>query len=733
MRLVAAGILVVMGVVGGYSALGQQNSQSRLASEAVKPTLVAQAQTQPDVTTTVETPEPVEAPAAVPAPVEVQAPASQPETPAVDETALRYFARQGDTARMQAEIERLRSLHPGWEPPTNLLSDDYTPDTDIERIWDLFSAGDFAAARAAIAAKQAADPSFVPSDDLLASLARGEAGLRLRTASDAKQYETVIAVAANQPDLLTCDAIDNLWRLGEAFARTANIPRALDAYSYILANCTDTALRYATMQKAIDLLDRADLAPLFALEQTDAAGEGEFAALKLDLARRAIATALDDDSRPLAEDIALFEKSAEDSQDAADLRLMGWYELGRDRPDTAQSWFERAMSADPSTESAQGLGASLLNLGDPQAAEGVLYEYRSDNDEIRGLYLDASAALLALQPRIDLDARVLSRIADTVAEARHPMAAQELGWYAYDFQQPQTAIQWFTLALRWKTDLEPAAFGLMVASNALGDLATVESIRAQWGARSERIASFGRTTTSAAGSTIMSASGSTMTAVGTPPLPRARPLHAATMASAAPVQTRPAQPRPAQTSQASTSAPQTSSGARGCSVYVPPGSLSAGAALSHAWCLMDLNRPAQAVEHFSRALQASAERTRIDAAYGLSLAYIRLGLADEAAVAAAAAPISDRQALELEIAILSRKAVSAYEIGDYRRALDALDARARYAPERNDLLTLRAWSYYHLRRFAESKRIFEAVAATGYGDAVAGLEAAKSALAIAAQ
>ena len=57
-----------------------------------------------------------------------------------------------------------------------------------------------------------------------------------------------------------------------------------------------------------------------------------------------------------------------------------------------------------------------------------------------------------------------------------------------------------------------------------------------------------------------------------------------------------------------------------------------------------------------------------------------------------------------------------------------MDARARYAPERNDLLTLRAWSYFHLKRYKESQRIFEAVAATGYGDAVSGLAAATAAL-----
>lgn len=54
--------------------------------------------------------------------------------------------------------------------------------------------------------------------------------------------------------------------------------------------------------------------------------------------------------------------------------------------------------------------------------------------------------------------------------------------------------------------------------------------------------------------------------------------------------------------------------------------------------------------------------------------------------------------------------------------------RSADRPRLNDLLTLRAWSYYHLRRYAEAERIFEAVAATGYGDAVSGLDAARASL-----
>lgn len=84
-----------------------------------------------------------------------------------DETALRYFAQQGDTVRLQREIERLRALYPTWQPPADPLANDFVPDQSIVRIWDLVTAGDFAGARAAIDEKKAADPTFVPTADLL--------------------------------------------------------------------------------------------------------------------------------------------------------------------------------------------------------------------------------------------------------------------------------------------------------------------------------------------------------------------------------------------------------------------------------------------------------------------------------------------------------------------------------------------------------------------------------------
>lgn len=82
----------------------------------------------------------------------------------------------------------------------------------------------------------------------------------------------------------------------------------------------------------------------------------------------------------------------------------------------------------------------------------------------------------------------------------------------------------------------------------------------------------------------------------------------------------------------------------------------------------------------------------------------------------------------MQAAISTQAALRAYEIDEYAAALRALDERSRYAPEQNDLLTLRAWSYFQLGQYSEAKLTLEAVAATGYADARLGLETVEDVL-----
>lgn len=92
-------------------------------------------------------------------------------SPQVDETALRYFARQGDTRRLNVEIARLRPLYPDWTPPENPLKPPAVVDSQLDHMSQLFGKGQFAGVRDAIAARQSVEPGWTPPQNLVDLLA----------------------------------------------------------------------------------------------------------------------------------------------------------------------------------------------------------------------------------------------------------------------------------------------------------------------------------------------------------------------------------------------------------------------------------------------------------------------------------------------------------------------------------------------------------------------------------
>lgn len=140
------------------------------------------------------------------------------------------------------------------------------------------------------------------------------------------------------------------------------------------------------------------------------------------------------------------------------------------------------------------------------------------------------------------------------------------------------------------------------------------------------------------------------------------------------------------------------------------GRLSAGDALSRGWCLMELTRPAEAATAFEAAeAQSYGGKTAQDAAYGKSLAYLRLGATQNAAVAATGAPQTSERRANLSAQILAQRAVSAYNAGRCSEVFLALDERARLVPENRDLMLLRGWCYYKAGDVSAARQIFEAL------------------------
>ncbi|MBY3067340.1 cellulose synthase [Rhizobium laguerreae] len=675
---------------------------------------------QPAAPQTAAQPTPVTPPIVSEPPAPQQA-AAAPQ-PAVDESALRYFASRGDKVRLQAEISRLQALYPNWVPPADPLAVPQNGDKQLEAMWQLYSDGRYAELRKAVADRQAADAGWQPPADLLDRLDVAEARARLINASDLKQYATVVDTAAATPSLLTCSEIDILWRVAEAFIQTERAQRGQDAYTYILKSCSNPAERLATVEKASTLLAYQPMQALLALERPAADGSKEFDGIRDNLARRFMAEGDDDPNLAIAPDyIARLEKLAGTEGLASDALLLGWYQLRRNNDADAEKWFRAARAKQDSAAASQGLTLALIARKAPEEAEDVMFGWRADSDDAISTYLAATANLMALQPPADLAEDVLHRIATEVIARKYVPTAQQFGWYARSLNQFQTAARWFETALAWKPDDEPSAYGLVITREQLSDRKGVLDLQRAWAGRSSRITNLEDTS-------------SLMPNAVTPPPEKGR------LATQQPAQ--PTQPpqgaaeaerqitlqpgseavvRAARPSVETVTVPRGPRQTRGCSTTIDAGQLKPADALSRGWCLMDINRPMEAISAFEAALQSPSRKVREDAAYGQSLAYLRAGLSTNAAVAATKAPQNRQRAAELQVAILADRALSAFDAGRYRETLIYLDQRAQLQQERIDLMVLRGYCYLNLKMYGDATRIFEAAAATGSRDAARGL------------
>jgi len=306
-------------------------------------------------------------------------------------------------------------------------------------------------------------------------------------------------------------------------------------------------------------------------------------------------------------------------------------------------------------------------------------------------------------------------MATEIIAQKYVPTAQQFGWFARTLNQPQTAARWFETALRWKPDDEPSAYGLAITRQQLRDRAGVAEIQRLWAGKSDRIAQLGETSNRQATQRPLPPPGQTVPQgeTASPPEVVKAPIERTEVARQPALQT--------------VTVRRGARQLRGCTTTVNAQLLDPETALSRGWCLMDINRPMEAAKAFEAALASPNRKTREDAAYGQSLAYLRAGLSNNAAVAATKAPQTQQRAAELQVAILADRAVAAFGAKRYRETLIYLDQRAQLRQEPIDLMVLRGYAYLSMSMYGDAERIFTAAAATGNKDANRGLADLKAA------
>ena len=368
----------------------------------------------------------------------------------VDESALRYYAAQGQVKRVEAEARRLSALNPDWTMPEDVWSA-RAPVGDEGPFWTLLAAGDMDGLKRALAQRQIGEPGWAPSDDLLRKINKKELRDQIMSKAGQSQWYAVAEMATDQLKGRYGDDVELAWTVAEAFARTDRRDEAKSIFVGILKRSDDQAERRITVLKALALLPMADVEQLLDMGRNAPTGGSEFAMLATDLARGRIAALLRNERQaPIdAGELAAFETFAESSQEPGPAELVAWLALKENRLEAALKWFQLAHARSHDASSAHGLAQTLWRLGKIREAEEVAFASRDSALPNAILFVDMFEAQLTRPSTQPVEPERLMRFAKVTIETRSGEGAQALGWYAFKSCQFATALDWFRHASAW--------------------------------------------------------------------------------------------------------------------------------------------------------------------------------------------------------------------------------------------------------------------------------------------
>ena len=196
-------------------------------------------------------------------------PASAADLTEADLAALRYFLSINDSASSEAEIARLEAEFPGADVRSTLARiAEIADEVDTSPIWRRIEAEEFAAARDLIAEIRSDDPSWIPPADMMRILNSNEGQARFEAAFAERDLTAASAALTSFPLIVTCERINNPWRLAELQREAEQTQGALATYDGILRTCSSENEVVATLQKASEIAEPDELSALFEVAKT---------------------------------------------------------------------------------------------------------------------------------------------------------------------------------------------------------------------------------------------------------------------------------------------------------------------------------------------------------------------------------------------------------------------------------------------------------------------------------
>ncbi len=294
-----------------------------------------------------------------------------------DESALRYYAQQKQTARVNTEIKRLQRLYPNWRVPEDLWDTSEPGGEDEDELWALFSADKLDELRAMIGERMGIDPEWQPSRDLLNKVARKDARLRIMALWRTGDIDKLVELFKSSPQALDDTDVEAMWIVAEALAKAKQNSDALALYETILRRNNRPQERLATVQKAMGTLRMMDVERLIALGNTRN-GQNEFDVILIDITRACISAFLHDERAEEipAQDWEAFQIAARGDEDPNQSGLCAWYLYKLKDYRNALEYFKISLEKGGDAMIAHGLAHALRQLGMKRETEEVSYAWR---------------------------------------------------------------------------------------------------------------------------------------------------------------------------------------------------------------------------------------------------------------------------------------------------------------------------------------------------------------------
>lgn len=594
----------------------------------------------------------------------------------VQTAALYYYAKERQINRVEAEIDRLRALHPGFVPPQDLYiaADRIVPDETS--LWDLFAADDFTGVDAEIIRRKAEDSAWDPTPDFQTKLARKKLRVRMKELTEAEDWLALADVSA-RIDPATEPDVDLLWMGIDALSAAGDREGLARTLRGILLRQGNDRLSdehlIVTLQKALRDFPTSEIRLLAASLWPEQSGNYLPAALRLDMARKEIAGFnADKDAAPVSADtVHLLTVEARNSRQPEDLSLLGWHELKLEQPGAAEEWFASAMQIAPDPENAKGMYLSLARQKLGKKADEFAATHLADLSD------DPVFLMNALSPRFGtpeegvISAEMVHAYSTAILETSAADHAEILGWYAYNSGQFDAAEAWFRQSYGWQASADRIK-GLALTLLRLKKNTDYAALKQEYDAVYPGI--WPEIAAAPAPANRKAASvGGPVTGVKTSYV---RHFEAKNYSSCL------------------REIDRLGSAASRPSVAVIRG-----------WCELGLKRFGNARTAFETAM-AGKGQVRSDAVYGAGLALLGARLTDEAEALITAWPLSAARDRELKSEIYFQRARSSFDHKQYDRTLAALNARASLVTESRDLMQMRAWAHYHLGQSSLATAIF---------------------------